>query len=264
MPTDRRCLSAYTHETRQSEEGAFHPAIPSEMVKWLLADKAAKDGTVFLPDINISSKITWNDQILHSSNTYREHLDMIKDRCGCAWFVDLHYPGNAGSGMQPVFHFVDVSTTTDGQDITDTLLMPSTCLSAIGSWNDITIISAGNTLPPGTPGSEIPDTRPHRGVYEGKFDDGTGLTLTAPTLYNPNLVTDQIAQQYADSLADYSRFIETNKTGAASPVCMGIDPPLLSEVWYNLRGTRIQGKVIHKTIEFSADGWITHLEVVRN
>ena len=246
-----------------SKDKSFHPAIPEVMVKWLLADRESKDGLHFTPDIRIDSDVKWNDQIFHSSNTYRECMDLIKDRCGCTWWSDVPPDTPIGQSIEPVFHFITAKAATGAMDLTDTLLIPSTSLSAIGTWNDITVISGG-TLPPGEPGSEIQTTKVVRGVFHGTHKDDTGMVLSAPTLYNPNLTTVEEAQKYADNLADYSKHVETNKTGTASPICLGIDPPIMSSVYYYVRGDLIQGKVIHKTIEFSADGWITHLEVVRN
>jgi len=240
-----------------SKDQTWKGATIKEIVYWLLADYHSKQPSLGALDIRISNNMVLREYRADTAKNYRDMFDDLAIKCGCVWWQEVLKNGSM------VFHFVDSDLLVVGDEglIDDRLTQPSYALNSIGFVNDIVVIGGGNQLiQAGFDGAEIPDTRRISGRHapeEG--DDGTdGKVYAAPTYRDPLLSTDQQCKERADKM--YNLFVNQG-LDVAQPTAIGIAPLANSYVAYHLRDIFISGVVAAKTVEFSSEGWICHMDI---
>lgn len=226
----------------------------STIVNWILDQH---DPALFPRRIiNIKNNVLLESYTVGKAKTNRDELDALANRCNCQWWVEISPTG------EHAFYFVDTMEQAGSvvEDLDGILLESSYAFNAVGFCNDVVVIGGGNKeIPAGSPGSEIPDTRE---ITSGprKRIDGDERDYRCQTIYDFHLRQDSECIKRAENMLT---MFEAMRKHVATPVAIGIAPPLLSPVKYFVGDMLVQGVITKKTVEFSADGWICHLEANR-
>jgi len=243
-----------------SREYEWKIASISEIVTWLLDDYEGGHPYHFTRDIRIGDvDHQVNRYAVSTTKLYRDLFDQLASMCGAIWWLEI-----LPSPFQPVFHFVSLNNLVTGDEglIDDRLTQTSLGLNAVGYFNDVVVIGNGNPNIAIGNGSEIPTTQVVRGeALYNESEEGSlsQRPLKSPTIYDPFCTTREQCLERAKQIKEMAK----SNLNVAKPVAIGIAPINNSYVAYHLYDTMIDGIIMAKTVEYSADGWICYMDVVK-